>query len=583
MEIEPMKRITSFILAILMLSSTFAYSEGLLPSLTDAYGVDMPSMAVYLERKPDEETKDETGTVTQVFYQISENDFDGFNNYLEKNGCSLANYSVSGNTVTETIEKQGKTFSFNYDNTSLKAILSFPLGTNPEIYEPAPVMIDATSIGPKQFDGYNFSSSIIQKYDIHYKRPTEMKVGDYVTFGRYEQDNNIENGKEEIVWRILDIQDGKALLFTSTAIEYLQFEDSAETSTWEDCSLRKWLNEDFYNKAFSDVEKESVIETNISNPANPKYGTSSGTETNDRLFLLSSEEFSNYEFLLRRCFENERTPLIAFKQGSEATLYYYWLRTAGAVPKSASIVSSNLLGWKIWMQGVNNSGEDINAYACVSPLVWVDINNDSLRSADDFVILTFGEYEQDNNLDNGKESIEWIVLDQENNKTLLISRFALEMIPYNSSNNPAYQNQVVGSTETPNNISDMDFKWEACQPRTWLNDIFIKDAFTDSEQETISTFYKTNTGKTISDRIFLLSAEEVNRFFSSNDERICLYTSYCKRSYNSLDSACEWCLRSPDDQSNYVSIVDTNGKVWDHYYIYSSIAIRPAMWVTLDE
>ena len=40
-------------------------------------------------------------------------------------------------------------------------------------------------------------------------------------------------------------------------------------------------------------------------------------------------------------------------------------------------------------------------------------------------VLAFGHYEQDNNPDNGPEPIEWIVLDVQDGKALLLSRYGL--------------------------------------------------------------------------------------------------------------------------------------------------------------
>ena len=574
-----MKRITSFILAILMLSSTFAYPEGLLPSLTDAYGVDMPSMAVYLERKPDEETTDETGTVTQVFYQVSENDFDGFNKYLEENGCALADYSVTGNIVTETIEKQGKTFNFVFDNDNLSAVLNYPADTNPDKYVPIPNEILISSDGPEQiFDSLGFSSSVIQKYDIHYKRSTEMKIGEYVRFGRYEQDNNLENGPEEIVWRILDIQDGKALLFPSTALEHLQFEEKAETATWDKCSLRRWLNEDFYRSAFDDTERASIHESSLSNPSNPKYGAYSGPDTKDSIFLLSSDEFKNYN--IRSCVEGDRTEYLLSKQGSDQILDYFWLRTVGAGPNSASVISVNLSGLRVWMYGIINSGEDINSFASVSPAVWVDLSCNTLKSIDDSLYLKFGVFEQDNNPDSGKEPIEWIVLDQEDNKVFLVSRYALEILPYNPSNSPAYMDRIsVSWGEPPANIADLDFTWRSSYPRKWLNDSFLEDAFTYSEQEQIFT-PASNDNR---DKISILSTDEASKYFKSDSERICNTTAYCRRNYGDYYTITKWCLRAPNDQVNHTAFVGENGNIIKKAYIYSSMAIRPALWVDLGE
>ncbi|MCR4649492.1 MAG: DUF6273 domain-containing protein [Lachnospiraceae bacterium] len=79
-------------------------------------------------------------------------------------------------------------------------------------------------------------------------------IGGFV-FGAFEQDNNEGNGAEAIEWIILSKEDGKALLISKDVLEYKPFEDDAMEADWESCSLRKWLNEEFYDNSFSDEDK----------------------------------------------------------------------------------------------------------------------------------------------------------------------------------------------------------------------------------------------------------------------------------------------------------------------------------------
>ena len=72
--------------------------------------------------------------------------------------------------------------------------------------------------------------------------------------------------------------------------------------------------------------------------------------------------------------------------------------------------------------------------------------------------MVLGRYEQDGNDDNGLEEIEWVVLDIKGDELFVISRFALDCIPYNSSHGEA--------------------RWENSYVRNWLNDSFYNQAFT---------------------------------------------------------------------------------------------------------
>ncbi len=111
------------------------------------------------------------------------------------------------------------------------------------------------------------------------------KVGDIVTFGSYEQDDNTGNGQEDIEWIVLEKTDGKILVVSKYALDTKKFHNSSESVTWETCSMRKWLNEDFVSRAFSEGEKEALSTVTLTN---------TGNATNDKVFLLSVTEAKKY-------------------------------------------------------------------------------------------------------------------------------------------------------------------------------------------------------------------------------------------------------------------------------------------------
>ena len=82
-----------------------------------------------------------------------------------------------------------------------------------------------------------------------------VAVGENVTFGRYEQDNNSSNGTEGIEWTVLDVQGEKALLLSKYGLNCKTYYKSQSPVTWETSDLRAWLNGEFYNKAFTAAEK----------------------------------------------------------------------------------------------------------------------------------------------------------------------------------------------------------------------------------------------------------------------------------------------------------------------------------------
>ena len=195
---------------------------------------------------------------------------------------------------------------------------------------------------------------------------------------------------------------------------------------------------------------------------------------------------------------------------------------------------------------------------------------------------TFGAYEQDNSTSNGKEAIEWTVLDKDGMSLLLISKQALDCQQYNTSYT--------------------DVTWESCSLRKWMNGTFLNKAFNAEEQAQIQNTtvsadknpeYNTNPGNATTDKVFLLSINEVEKYFNSDEARKCAPTAYAKAqgaytsdSYKTASGAatCWWWLRSPGYNQNYAADVINDGSVNcnGNYVVDGSDAVRPALWINLD-
>lgn len=125
-----------------------------------------------------------------------------------------------------------------------------------------------------------------------YKAPVE--VGFFIELGYYEQDNDLSNGKEPIVWDIIDVQNGKALVISHCVLDYRAYHQPYEEATWEESSLREWLNNSFYQSAFTEEERKIISPTVISTPNNINSNRSGGNDTKDSVFCLSIEEVRKY-------------------------------------------------------------------------------------------------------------------------------------------------------------------------------------------------------------------------------------------------------------------------------------------------
>ena len=190
-------------------------------------------------------------------------------------------------------------------------------------------------------------------------------------------------------------------------------------------------------------------------------------------------------------------------------------------------------------------------------------------------IVYFGTYEQDNDTSNGKEDIEWLVLAKKGNRILVISDKALDRQPYNSS-----RTRVT---------------WETCTLRKWLNNDFINAAFSAEERAKIPTVtvsadknpsYSTSPGNNTTDKVFLLSITEVNKYFSSDSAWQCRGTAYCyaQGAYKAGNGNCWWWLRSPGyTQSSAANVYDGGdvNEIGNNVFLDNN-AVRPAMWISID-
>lgn len=179
---------------------------------------------------------------------------------------------------------------------------------------------------------------------------------------------------------------------------------------------------------------------------------------------------------------------------------------------------------------------------------------------------TFGSYEQDHNLENGKDPIEWIVLDVQNSKILVISKYALDCQTYNRE------------------LTDVT--WETCDMRTWVNDPFFRTAFSESEASKICTVTVTTEGSnSTSDKLFLLSADEADKYFFSETEKKCEPSVWAKKVgiRKNADNYCGWWLRTSGNSKSNAAFVDTYGKTNHDGTTVDTYAhgVRPAMWIDL--
>ena len=179
-----------------------------------------------------------------------------------------------------------------------------------------------------------------------------MKKGDIIKFGNYPQDS--DGNKAPIEWLVLDFNEKTevALLISRYGLDCGDYNDEwRKDITWEDCVLRKWLNNDFIKSAFSEEEAKKIQVSEIKNEDNPKYQTRGGNNTKDRIFCLSINEAKHYFGSKndRQC----KPTAYARKQGAyvKNDCCYWRLRSPGYFQYYAASVSAdgalNLYGYNV--------------------------------------------------------------------------------------------------------------------------------------------------------------------------------------------------------------------------------------------
>ena len=453
----------------------------------------------------------------------------------------------------------------------------------------------------------------------------DYSVGNTVVLGQYEQDNNTSNGTEPIEWDVLAVENGKALLLSKHMLERKLYHDSFEEVTWETCSLRKWLNNDFYDTAFSRQEKNQICSVNNKNQDNLKYGTDGGNATDDNVFLLSTDEVDRYLDWSQVVNSGSYTAYLRDKSETNAAGNYsgwWWLRSAGQNQYFVLYCGTPDHDY----EDIRYMGLDVmNPFANVRPAIWVSVDGKSTAendkdpqndSADASIktsvsvgdLVYFGTYEQDNQNITKNEQIEWRILDIEDGKALLLSTYILDSMGFNSE----YKSVT----------------WENSTIRAWLNNDFYNSAFTSKEQSAIAKSqiinpnnptWGTNGGNPTTDSVFLLSIQEAEKYFPNDDQNIittatnyayqqgCFmyeeyrtyngvsYKQYCSWTvepdpYPGLDGTfAYWWLRTPGEitTGNYGDIRIAYVKA-DEYpithrgeSIRTTLGVRPSIWIDL--
>ena len=450
---------------------------------------------------------------------------------------------------------------------------------------------------------------------------SSAQVGDLITIGRYEQDNDLDNGPEAIQWRVLDKKDGKLLVISDKALDYISYSyewDQVEKSVWATSCSRGWLNNYFMQTAFTPAEQARISLSDIHTDPSPGFDNDPGPDTQDYVFLLSAQETEQYfptaesRRVLLSDYVHPHNKIRINRQGwgTNATRIHgdWGLRSPNKYGTFAYILDYQTIYWTagdIWYDGGGFEGD-------VRPAMWIEAKPAADASAypsalPDAVVpgdtITFGHYEQDNDTSNGPEAITWKVLDVQDGKALVISEKILARVRHR------YVEDGHGAVT-----------WETSRVRQWLSEDFFDAAFSDEEKTAVyltnvksepnPDYTDTDPGKDTQDYVFVLGLEQYDAYFADDGDlfdAIAPYTEvarvgnpYAKDELvrtakyypmnnavrgNADGSAGWWWLRTVGQDyaadGNFMMRVDAAGKA-DGVGSDADCGVRPAMWVDID-
>lgn len=162
-------------------------------------------------------------------------------------------------------------------------------------------------------------------------------------------------------------------------------------------------------------------------------------------------------------------------------------------------------------------------------------------------VMTFGSY--------NSKPYRWLILDREDGKILLLSKSLIARNPLVITN-------------------DVNSNWENCALREWLNNNCLNNIFNENERaQILETVNKNGNDNATTDKIFLLSEEEINQYFKNNKN----LQEYFGSEINDFSNW--WWLRTFCDDHKFAKYVNSYGYVEDNE-VGNTIGIRAAMWIS---
>ena len=625
------RRFLSLCFVLIMLIGT-AGAEGLFPSMNQLFGTAMPSVGVALGRTADETVDTERGK-EETYRGFSYDDYTAFGAYLAGTSAKLDNTEVTGSAIIVALSARGASMQFIYDWSSRTATAVYPSGTRPET-EKAAVVAKAGILPPVGGIMPSAQFAVGRRPDSESADENGVTQvwanftdADYSAFSTYLARTGATLKQSSAVGGVLTAEISlNASSFTFT----YNWHTKTATALYPVGTSPEREKRNTFQGNGSILPKMDTIGKSMPSlgealgryPDDEPEHTDSGstevfrnvTETDFNTFsvylsdkgaTLADYRAEGTTFSASIQVEGKTISFTYDTQTLEARVTYpqgtydEWLdyaktqyasavqlMDAGKTDEAASVLFTipNYSGY-------GPAAEYLEAHPVLAAAAAArEAKLASFRTVGCYV--TFGSYEQDDNTGNGREPIEWLVLDYDaaNNRALLLSRYGLDTKPYNTD--------------------DVDITWEKCTLRTWLNGEFMNQAFSKTEQSAILATavdnsksqcysgYSTNGGNNTQDKVFLLSYSEANKYLGvtpgnyNNTKSRVAPTAYAVkqgaftiRDFKTADGTAVgvWWLRSPGyyDQ-RCAAVVYRDGSLSYGSVYGENVCVCPALWINLE-
>lgn len=182
-------------------------------------------------------------------------------------------------------------------------------------------------------------------------------------------------------WRVLDVEDGKALIISDHVLEGRAYHLDEVDVTWAESDMREYLNGSFIEETFTQEEKALIIETVLENKDNQWYGTEGGEQTLDKVFLLSLEELVQYFGDSGQLENGNDISIVISDEYNDKRIAYdarghykeWWLRSPGGTSHSAACVAGGVASEAPYPGEVNVNGIRVATNNGVRPALWINL------------------------------------------------------------------------------------------------------------------------------------------------------------------------------------------------------------------